>query len=187
MTFCHKSALALCLLVNWGSTIAQAHSSHQHEAHVHGVAELLIVLEGQQLDIELVSPAVNLLGFEHRANTPEERKTIKSANRTFANAGNVFQLNAQACQLKEYQQNFDSIIDTTSDSADHDSHGHRKKHSNIKVLYRYTCKQKTKLSTIKTSIFSKFPKLEQLEVQWIVNGRQGAAILDNSQRLLNFR
>ncbi|MEX5543051.1 ZrgA family zinc uptake protein, partial [Pseudomonas poae] len=54
--------------------VAHAHEDHDHEhgslgAHEHGVGRLNAVLDGQTLELELESPAMNLVGFEHLATT----------------------------------------------------------------------------------------------------------------------
>ena len=54
--------------------IAHAADEHDHEhgslgAHEHGVGRLNAALDGQTLELELESPAMNLVGFEHAATT----------------------------------------------------------------------------------------------------------------------
>ena len=71
---CHQphigkiSALLLPVVLLLANQVTYA---QEQQAHVHGTAELFVVLDGNQLDIELRSPAMNLLGFEHRANNAE--------------------------------------------------------------------------------------------------------------------
>lgn len=60
---------------------------HEHEhgslgAHEHGVGRLNAVLDGQALELEFDSPAMNLVGFEHQATTPP----IKPRSRPAANS-----------------------------------------------------------------------------------------------------
>ena len=38
-------------------------------AHVHGLSELAIAMEGEKLEIQFTSPAMNLVGFEHQASS----------------------------------------------------------------------------------------------------------------------
>ncbi|MGB1290473.1 MAG: ZrgA family zinc uptake protein, partial [Porticoccaceae bacterium] len=37
------------------------------DAHVHGLSQLTIAVEGETVELEFSSPAMNLVGFEHRA------------------------------------------------------------------------------------------------------------------------
>ena len=57
---------------------ADEHDHHyeQHQAHVHGEATLHVVVEGNTVEIELQSPAMNLLGFEHSPETQQQKNGI---------------------------------------------------------------------------------------------------------------
>jgi len=48
------------------------HEVLQHSAHLHGHAELTLALEGRALEINLASPAANIVGFEHKATSSEQ-------------------------------------------------------------------------------------------------------------------
>ena len=45
-------------------------------AHVHGQATLTVAVEGKALEIHLDSAAMNLPGFEHRANSQAEKRRL---------------------------------------------------------------------------------------------------------------
>ena len=64
-----RSALVLTSL----SVAAMVAAQPQH-AHVHGVAELNVVIDGTMLDVVFESPLDNLLGFEHPPRSDAERK-----------------------------------------------------------------------------------------------------------------
>jgi hypothetical protein len=186
----HFPILALLLLTLAGNAAkAQDHPEHKsaemdssrhHEAHVHGIAELLVVLEGEQLDIELHSPAMNLLGFEHRASTPEQRTLVKNISETLANGDHLFSFGSAQCQLIDHDVNIRRLLD---ESDHHEEHGH----SDIEAHYRYRCEQPNTVDSLATLITTEFPGIESLQAQWIINGRQGAATLDNIRRELNFQ
>ena len=48
--------------------------------HVHGDVNLNIVKDNSQLEIDLISPSVNIIGFEHAASSNEERMVLEKAN-----------------------------------------------------------------------------------------------------------
>jgi len=177
-------------------------TGRRQEAHVHGIAELLVVLEGEQLDIELHSPAMNLLGFEHRARTPKQQALVQNAKNTLADTNNLFTLGSAQCQLVDLDVDVSRMLDegVHHDTDHHDDESHHEEHdanhrdrqeehghSDIEARYRYRCEQPSTLDSLTTSIPVAFPGIESLQVQWIINGRQGAATLDNSRRHLNFK
>ena len=70
-------------------------------SHVHGLTELNLVIANQNVQIEFISPAINLLGFERASNSPEENKLfyevlqslpqnfIRQARRTAMDRSNI--------------------------------------------------------------------------------------------------
>jgi hypothetical protein len=123
-----------------GETIdVQGANGHSHdsgdtvraaEAHIHGAAELSVVLENDLLIVELESPHYNILGFEHAPETEAQKAAVKSAETQLMLGEALFSFNASAqCQ---YQANNDAItlFKTMSDGDSHDHHGedHDKDH-----------------------------------------------------------
>ncbi len=91
--------LAAILATGWGAN-AEEKSFHQEEAHVHGIGRLNVALEGNQLAIELISPAANIVGFEHEPENKAQEKAISDATSVLKDAAQVFALAPEAgCQL----------------------------------------------------------------------------------------
>ena len=57
----------------------QAAEFRHHEAHEHGVAHMNVAFEGNELYIEFISPAANIVGFEHQPRTQEQKAAVKAA------------------------------------------------------------------------------------------------------------
>ena len=60
---------------------------HAHEAHVHGVGKLDVALDGQTLSLHLDSPLVNLVGFEHAANSAKDKAAVQAMTKTLRSTG----------------------------------------------------------------------------------------------------
>ena len=63
--------LFLCFSLNIKAETNEEHNIN-HAAHIHGLATLTLAIENNVLEIQLESPAINLIGFEHQANSSEE-------------------------------------------------------------------------------------------------------------------
>lgn len=222
----HGFRILAMLFIVLACSLAQAQEAHQHHhqlhemasgpsqtAHVHGIAALLVVLEGDQLDIELHSPAANLLGFEHRVSSPEQQDKVESAKEILGNASSLFQLDSAQCRLTDHTADFSSVTrestqhdddhyhhdhygndhyDNSHHNEDHDADHHDQYHeahghSDIEAHYRYRCERSDRLDSLATNIITLFPGIQSLEVQWIMSGRQGAATLNSNQRHVIFR
>ena len=53
----------------------------QHEPHVHGKAEMNILIDEKTFIFELNSPTLNFLGFEHEPETNEEKETLNKSTK----------------------------------------------------------------------------------------------------------
>ena len=51
----------------------------QHDSHVHGIASMNLALEGDEVHIELDSPAANIVGFEHAPSSKADHAAVDKA------------------------------------------------------------------------------------------------------------
>ncbi|MCU7854044.1 MAG: DUF2796 domain-containing protein [Candidatus Thiodiazotropha sp. (ex Monitilora ramsayi)] len=148
------------------STPLQASESdhEQHESHVHGEAKLLIVLEENALEIEFLSPAMNIVGFEHQPKSEEQMGRLKAALETLNNPDLLFGLPAAAKCIIESKA-------VKSPMAVQDEH-EEENHSDFATHYHYQCAETTRLNKIDIHLFDHFPATEAIEVQAISNRGQ---------------
>ena len=168
--------------------VAHAHDDHDHEhgslgAHEHGVGRLNAVLDGQALELELDSPAMNLVGFEHLATTPADKAKVAAARKQLENPVALFNLpKAAGCVVSTQELN--SPLFGDKPEADHDdddddakdgAHEHPHDHSEIHAHYQFTCATPTALSTLDLNqVFKTFPATQKIQVQLIgPSGQQG--------------
>lgn len=169
--------------------VAHAHEEHDHEhgslgAHVHGVGRLNAVLDGQALELELDSPAMNLVGFEHVASTPADKAKVAAVRKQLENPLALFNLPKGAgCVVSSQELNSPLFGDKPEadhdddDDHDHDTKGgeHHHDHSEIHAHYQFTCATPTALSNLDlTQVFKTFPATQKIQVQLIgPSGQQG--------------
>ena len=105
----------------------------QQSAHVHGIATLNLAMEGDELEIEFVSPAGNIVGFEHEAVTAAERRAIRDAIEQLRKGNELFDLPpAASCSLHVAEVEHDHGEEEKHEDGhghgdehdDHDEHGH---------------------------------------------------------------
>ena len=100
------------------------------DAHVHGEAELTIAFEGQRIEMQLVSPAANIFGFEHAPKNDEQNEQVHRAESILKSADTLFQFSGGDC--KNTSQTLE--IPFSHEEASHEEHaneehGHDEKHS----------------------------------------------------------
>jgi len=184
-------ALLLISIAGSSRTLAQSADSH-----VHGNAELNVVLMGQQLQVEFVSPAINLLGFERPPNTDEEIATLNNTIEQLQRGGWLIEAIPTACQLST--EEFEAPVYDEHDSSEHDhehessEHDHEHEssehdaeaHSNFRVTYLYDCDSAPR-KQLKMLAFDHYSGIETLTVQWIADQKQGYARLNKDNPVLD--
>ena len=103
------------------ATAAGAKEGHrEHEAHQHGIGEMNIAVVGEAVQIELLIPAANVVGFEHEPRNQNERAQIAAAKKEFSKPATVVTLPVAAkCTVT------DSDVDLGPDEEQgHDKHAH---------------------------------------------------------------
>lgn len=168
-------------------------------AHVHGVSELNIAIEGNKLDIQLRSPAMNIVGFEHKAVTANQIVKVKQSEALLKQHASLFSFTKGGCLLSKAEVTLPDLIEEDEASHDHHQdkheHGHDHKedhaehneHSEIVAHYHYTCEDMDELSTVTLGFFDVFPAMEKIDGMWITETGQGAAVLNIDNKTIRFR
>jgi Protein of unknown function (DUF2796) len=92
-------AVALCVLLT-RPTLAE--EFEQHPPHEHGKVTINAALDGNQLVIELDSPAVNVVGFEHEPRNDDERAAVSAAGKLLRDGRGLFAMPKEArCQFEK--------------------------------------------------------------------------------------
>ncbi len=195
-SFLVSSTSLILLALLQANSIAYAagkENKHQHGAHVHGEAVLNLVVEAKTVVVELQTPAVNILGFEHEPSTAEQRKVVEKAVQLLKKYSNVFQLNAGDCRQAslEMEAPFTDVDEHHADKEhthehdhahhDHDSkhkeseddHEDHESHSEFHVVYQLVCSKPQAISAIEMTVFKNFPGFETVRVQWVGASGQG--------------
>ena len=163
---------------------AHAHEEHASlDAHEHGVASLNVALDGQTLEIQLQSPAMNLVGFEHEAKSEADKAKVAAARQHLEQPQALFALPIEAkCALQDSELDSPLFGGHAHEEHEHaDEHGH----SDIDASYRFACANAEALQTLELgSFFGTFPGTEKLEVQLIgPSGQQGAELTPSNSRM----
>ncbi len=100
----------------------------QQDAHVHGIASMNIAVEGEELQIEFVTPSDGIVGFEYAPSTAAEIKAVADALSTLENPRSLFIIPTSAqCKLHEVEVERHAEgdhDDHAHDEHDHDKHAH---------------------------------------------------------------
>ncbi|MHC8357222.1 DUF2796 domain-containing protein [Pseudomonas sp. LB3P81] len=166
--------------------VAHAAEEHDHEhgslgAHEHGVSRLNAALDGQTLELELESPAMNLVGFEHAATTDADKAKVAAVRAQLEKPLALFNLpKAAGCVVASQELESPLFGDKPDADDDHDDakDEHHHDHSEIHAHYQFTCAAPGALKTLDlANIFNTFPATQKIQVQLISpSGQQGVEV-----------
>jgi hypothetical protein len=187
------------------------HEKRQHDAHVHGIAALNLALEGDEVHVELDSPAANIVGFEHAPSSEADHAALDKAVATLKDGDQLFRFNSEAGCRMEKAEVTSALVD--EEHGEHagkhaDDHGHEKKaahghdehqyeehgheehggeaHSDIEAAYHFECDQPGRLTQLTVELFEAFPGMEKLNLQYVIESKQGAAELTPASHVIKF-
>jgi hypothetical protein len=162
--------------------------SERHRAHIHGVAELTVVLEGAHLEISFFSPSVNILGFEHKASSEKQLAAVDDAKAMLHDTPSLFSFNGAACELHSATIDVPSAQELSSDDAsehgEHKSHGNDVSHSDISAHYEYECLDGEQLQSLSIGGKALPFGLHKINVMWVSDETQGATVLTDDIQLI---
>jgi hypothetical protein len=196
-------ALPFALLPLASAHAASGVDEHVHEhaslgTHEHGVARLDAALDGSVLELQLQSPAMNLVGFEHAASSAADKAQVAAARKILEQPLALLQLDA-AARCTVTTQTLESPLfgdqpalathddEDGDDDDDHDhaaGEAHEHAHSEIHAVYQLTCAKPDALHSLSLApLFKAFPATRVVQLQVIApSGQQGmAATVDNSR------
>jgi hypothetical protein len=156
----------------------------QHDAHVHGVGHLDVVLDGAYVLMDLTLPGADVVGFEHQPTTPEDEQAVAAALEQLHAAGELFLFpEAAECRLDIAEARLAQFDDHDhghdKHGHGHDDHGHDDSydHADFFVEYVFECAQPQQLTHMDVQIFTVFPDNHTLQVRLAAPGGQTATEL----------
>jgi hypothetical protein len=167
------------------TTAALAAEEHRrHGAHEHGSAELNVAWEGKTVTIELESPAVNIVGFEHQPRTDAQKKAVSSAMATLKKPDSLFTFTPEARCTGKATGVESELAKAHGHKHDHDKKKDANEHSEFHATYSFTCENPEALKTIDVNVFKLFPKTHKLRAQVVsVRGQSAAELKPGAARL----
>lgn len=143
------------------------HEKRQLDSHEHGVSKLKIAIEGKGLNMELESPANDIVGFEHAPENKNQRDTIQKALSQLKNMKGIFLTPSNAeCIIRNVSGEFEV----------------EKDHAGFHIIWKIRCNNPENIKTLTTSFFKLFPKAEEIEVEVISSSGQKAIEWENNEK-----
>ena len=163
-----RTLTALGVLIA-ATAVAHATERRQLGAHEHGHSKLNIAVEGPSVVMEIAAPGLDVLGFEHPAESDADKAAVAAGTAALADPLSLFVLPAAAgCQVTE------AVVELAQEEHDHDEaegeahaheHDHEEElHSEFSGRYTLACADPAALTEIAFAWFDRFPNAKEVEV-----------------------
>lgn len=170
-------------------THVDAHGHAALPAHEHGTAELDVAVDGALVELELRSPAANLLGFEHAPDGDADERQVAQVRAHLEQPQWLFGLPERAaCSVEE--QAIESPL-LGGGHAGYSRGGAPKEaasqgeHTDIHARYRLQCAEPAALTSLELGeLLTAYPQLQRVRVQLLGASGQRAVELEPGRSAL---
>ena len=155
-----------------------AQVARQKDSHEHGAAKLMMVMEGEKLQVEFEVPSESLIGFEHFPKSQSNRKNFNESIKILSDPSKLFSMPIKAeCLL--VGMNVSQSLFSNEEEHGHDESEKSEIHSEFESNYYWNCQHLDEIDSIGTQLMSFFPRIEEIRVNWISNNGQGSLELES--------
>jgi hypothetical protein len=177
------------VLLGSGGTMADERRAL--EPHEHGHSTLNIAIEGGRVAIELTAPGMDIVGFEHAAETAEHKAALEAKKAVLADPLVLFVLpSAAGCRVAEAHVE----LETEEHPAEPQAAGEaapaggeeEEGHAAFHARYALACTDPSALGSITFAYFERFPYAEQVDVTLISERGQESFKVERAQPRLTW-
>lgn len=166
-------SLVICLGIL--SANAQPRS---HKAHVHGTATMDISIDKNEIEVDLKIPGMDLVGFEGKAKTKEQRENLKTVTNLLTQDYQLFTLPESAgCTVTKRK------LEAEHDDDDHGGIGH----SGYEYEIEYKCKDISKVTELDINIFRDIQSLSEIQVQLVTEKEQKSLKVKSTETQISLK
>ena len=174
-------------------------SAHEPGAHVHGVAELRIVVDGPKLEVGLESPLDNVLGFEHAPRTDKQRAAVRTMAAKLRQSNMFVPTPAARCKSESVKLESEALpaallgeaapvsgaaaaAKPANKPAAQPAAAEEDAHADLDATFTWHCDAPAQLKGLDVGLMQAFPGMHQVNVQIVGPRGQSASRLTGSQR-----
>ena len=154
-------------------------------AHVHGEAQLNVVADGAQLEIQLQAPLDSVLGFEHAPRTEKQRAAVRAMAKRMRQAQSLFVPTPEAgCSASSVRLASASLPAELLGEPEAPSPGPAQKaldHDDLDAAFVFRCSSPDRLRGLESSLQKAFPGIRTLMVRVVSTRGQKAVVLSRGR------
>ena len=178
----------LATLVTWGAGADE--QRRELGAHEHGHSTLNVAIEGTEVAMELMAPGVDMVGFEHEAESAADKAALEAAEAKLADPLSLFVMPAAAgCAVQTATVEIEGEHHEEADHDEGEEHEaeaeHAAEHNEFHAEYQLACASPDELGTIRFGYFEAFPNAMEVEVNVITEKGQSSFEVERDAPILD--
>lgn len=131
-------------------------------AHVHGLVNVDVAVDGAVLVVQVEAPLDSLVGFEHRPRTATQRQAADAAIARLKDAAGLVRPDAAAkCGPAETRMQADAL-QPVPPGAPAPAAG---EHADLQVTYSFRCAAPEQLKALDLGLFAAFARIQRIDLQ----------------------
>jgi hypothetical protein len=171
------------------------HVSAHEPPHVHGAAELRIVVDGPHLQLALETPLVNVLGFEHAPRNEKQRAAVRAMAAKLRRPQELFtptpaarctagdvRLESAVLAPELLGENKGTDAAASTQRAPAPQKEQSSEHADLDASFSWRCESPAQLKGIDVGLMKAFPGLRKLDVQVVGPRGQSATQVTPAKR-----
>jgi hypothetical protein len=195
-------SLTALAVIATAPAIALAEEEHRElGAHVHGHGTLSVAVENTSVAMELEVPGMDIVGFEHEAESAEQKAAVAKAKDDLSNPLALFKFpESAACSVKEAKVEVETEHhegeghDSHAKAEDHDGDKHadadhageeHEGHNAFHVTYALDCSKPANLTSIAFDYFKAFAGAQGLTVNVVTAKAQNSFEVSRDKPVLD--
>jgi hypothetical protein len=154
-----------------------AQEFEQHPPHEHGKVTINAALDGNQLVIEISSPAVNVVGFEHEPRNDDERAAVRAAAKLLESGRGLFTMPKEArCQFEKTAVKPPQWETTDDVPGQPEAPG---QHADYEARFTYQCWSPDHLTWLEPSLLDKLRNVTEARLNIATSRGQQSQVATN--------
>ena len=169
-----KKMIVLTAIAVASALLASEVAARQLGPHVHGHGSLSIAVEGGKVAIELVAPGDDIVGFEHPAETPEQKTALEAAKGILSDPVTLLGIpGAAGCKaLTAEVETRPEHEEPAADGAQPAAPEEPGQHSEFHARYDLICTTPAGFTGLTFTYFDKFANAKVLDIEVIAGAGQ---------------
>jgi hypothetical protein len=155
------------------------------ESHVHGMAQINIVVEGKKVTVEFRTPTEGVMGFEHEARTDAERKKRDVAMKIISDRFNELVILDSKNGCKSGSSKWFIVRGDAHDAKDKQRASEAPKksaeHSEVQATHTFECERSPAGTKVSFGVSRLFPEIHEIKVQVLSDAKQTGVTIKNDK------